>query len=89
MSPEQIQSLANLPFQGLLLIAVVALWRAYSTAQTARVDDLKQSYEKNLADLRTRVMLLEDRAGVHIPNALNSNAKPVSTVFGAKDSKLD
>lgn len=64
MTVEQIQGLANLPVYGVLLMAVVALWKAYSAAQNARVEDLKQSYEKNLADLRTRVMLLEDRAGV-------------------------
>lgn len=89
MSPEQIQSIVNLPFQALLVIAVIALWRAYTAAQNARVDDWKQSYEKNLADLRTRVMLLEDRAGIHPSIAQISSAKPVSSNFGGKDSKLD
>lgn len=64
VTPEQIQSLVNLPVYGVLLMAVVALWKAYSAAMNARVEDLKQGYEKNLADLRTRVMLLEDRTGV-------------------------
>jgi len=64
MTVEQIQSLANLPVYGVLLMAVVALWKAYNAAQNARVEDLKQSYEKNLSDLRTRVILLEDRAGI-------------------------
>lgn len=92
MSPEQMQALqilASLPLQAILLIAVIQLWKAYLTAQNARVDDLKQNYEKNLADLRTRVMLLEDRAGVHPQNALNSTSKPVSSVFANKDPKLD
>jgi hypothetical protein len=89
MSADQIQSLATLPLQALLLVACVTLWRAYNAAQNARVDDLKQNYEKGLSDLRTRVMLLEDRAGIHIPEALNSSVKPVSSGFGAKDLKLD
>lgn len=67
MSPEQIQSLASLPVQALLLIAVIALWKAYAAAQNARIDDLKANYEKNLADLRTRVHLLEDNAGIKPP----------------------
>ena len=64
MTPEQ---LASLPLQALLLIAIVTLWRAYHTTQNARVDDLKANYEKNLADLRTRVILLEDNAGIKRP----------------------
>lgn len=89
MSPEQIQQIATYPLYVLLIVAVIALWRAYNASQNARVDDLKQSYEKNLADLRTRVILLEDHAGMHVTNALNSSAKPVSSSFQAKDPKLD
>jgi choline-glycine betaine transporter len=90
MSTEQMQALqylVSLPLQAILLIAVAQLWKALTAAQNARVDDLKQNYEKNLADLRTRVMLLEDRAGVYVPNALNSTEKPVSSGFGVKDVK--
>lgn len=67
MTPEQVQALqylASLPLQAILLIACVNLWKAYNTSQNARIDDLKLNYEKNLSDLRTRVILLEDRAGV-------------------------
>lgn len=85
MSADQIQGLASLPLQALLLIAVVALWRAYNAAQNSRVDDLKQNYEKGLSDLRTRVMLLEDRAGIYVPEAVNSSVKPVSGGFGANN----
>lgn len=89
MSPEQIQQLIQLPLQALLLIAVVALWKAYNAAQNARVDDLKQNYERNLADLRTRVMLLEDRAGVHPQITPIPSTKGVSSGFEKKDLKLD
>lgn len=89
MSPEQIQQLAQLPLQAILLVGVVVLWRAYKTAQDARVNDLKQSYEKNLADLRTRVMLLEDRAGIHPPLPSTSSQKAVLSDFGKIDSQLD
>ena len=64
MSPEQIQALAALPLQALLLIAIISLWKAYAASQNARIEDLKGNYEKNLADLRTRVMLLEDQASI-------------------------
>lgn len=92
MTPEQVQALqyiASLPMQAVLLIACVQLWKSLVAAQNARVDDLKQSYEKNLADVRTRVLLLEDRLGIPHPMGLNSIQKPVSSVFGAKDTKLD
>lgn len=92
MSAEQLQGLqylASLPLQAILLIAVVNLWKAYNTAQNARVDDLKVNYEKNLADLRTRVILLEDRLGIPAQNGLISSAKPVLPKFGVKDDKLD
>lgn len=75
MSAEQIQTLAALPLQVLLLIAIAALWRAYNTAQNARVDDLKQNYERNLADLRTRVMMVEDRLGIK-PLLMAASSKP-------------
>lgn len=89
MSPEQIQQLIQLPLQALLLIAVVALWKAYNAAQNARVDDLKQNYERNLSDLRTRVILLEDRAGIHPSMVQNSTNKPYLPISPTKDPKLD
>lgn len=64
MTPEQIQQLVQLPVYAVMLTTIVTLWKAYAASQNARIDDLKQSYEKNLADLRTRVMLLEDKAGM-------------------------
>lgn len=69
MTPEQtelLQWVVSLPLQAVLLIAVINLWKAYVATQEARVNDLKLNYEKNLADLRTRVMLLEDRIGVPV-----------------------
>ncbi|MBI1278193.1 MAG: hypothetical protein GC179_08705 [Anaerolineaceae bacterium] len=92
MSPEQMQAiqiLASLPLQAILLIAVIQLWKALIAAQNARVDDLKINYEKNLADLRTRVILLEDRLGFPVGSTSKSNEKAVSSVFGKKDDKLD
>ena len=89
MTPEQLQQLVQLPVYSLLVLIIVTLWKAYVASNNGRVEDLKQSYEKNLADLRTRVMLLEDKAGMYVPDAQNSSAKPVSSGFGAKDLKLD
>lgn len=86
MSPEQ---LATLPLQVILLIALGALARAYNQVQNARVEDLKQMYEKSLGDLRLRVHLLEDNAGIPHPVALNSDEKPVLSKFPVRDHKLD
>lgn len=64
MSLEQLQQLANLPLQVLLIIAVVWLWRAYTAAQNARIDDLKVMQKETLLDIRTRIVLLEARMGL-------------------------
>lgn len=72
MSPEQIQSIVNLPFQGLLVIAVIALWRAYAGAQNARVEDLKTV----IVDLGSRVRMVEDKLGMKPPLTTATFDKP-------------
>lgn len=70
MSPEQMQSLqylASLPLQAILLIAVVQLWKAYREEYKSHLEDLKQNNEKNIADLRNRTMMIEDRLGIKRP----------------------
>lgn len=67
MSWDQLQQLVQLPIYGLLVLAVVTLWKAYNAAQNARVDDLKQLYEKATIDLQNRIMMIEDRLGVKPP----------------------
>lgn len=89
MTPEQLQQLTTYPLYVLLLAGIITLWRAYNASQNARVDDLKQSYEKNLADLRTRVILLEDHAGIKVLNAVNSSGKAIPSIFDKKDDHLD
>lgn len=76
MSADQIQQLIQLPLQALLIIAVVTLWKAYNSAQNARVDDLKQLYEKATVDLQNRVMMIEDRMGIKPPLTTATLAKP-------------
>jgi len=76
MSWDQIQQLVQLPIYGLLVAAVVTLWRAYNTAQNARVDDLKQLYEKATVDLQSRIMMIEDRLGIKPPLTTATLDKP-------------
>jgi len=64
MSPEQV---ASLPLQVLSFIAIGALFKALMEVQNARVKDLKDIYEKNVADLRNRTMMIEDRLGIKRP----------------------
>lgn len=92
MTPEQVQALqyiASLPLQAILLIACINLWKALVAAQNARVEDMKQFYEKSLGDLRLRIHLLEDKAGMPHAVAGISDEKPVLSKFGVKDNKLD
>lgn len=64
MSPEQI---ASLPLQVICFIAIGGLFKALMDTQNARVADLKQVYEKNIADLRNRTMMIEDKLGIKRP----------------------
>lgn len=64
MSPDQI---ASLPLQVICFIAIAALFKALQDVQNARVSDLKQVYEKSIADLRNRTMMIEDKLGIKRP----------------------
>lgn len=66
MQPEQ---LATLPLQVVCFIAIGGLFKALMDAQNARVKDLKEVYEKNIADLRNRTMMIEDKLGIKRPLA--------------------
>lgn len=65
LTPEQIQQLVQLPLYGLLIIAIVALWRALLAEQKAHMDDLKKMNSETVTDLRTRIVLLEARMGIN------------------------
>ncbi len=69
MTPEQ---LANLPLQVLSVLAVIALWRAYSTVQNARVEDLKSV----ISDLQPRLLMIEDKLGIKAPLTTHTFDKP-------------
>lgn len=64
MSPEQI---ASLPLQVISFIAIAALFKALQDSQNAHIADIKQVYEKSIADLRNRTMMIEDRLGIKRP----------------------
>lgn len=72
MSADQLQALTSLPLQGLLLLAVIALWRAYNAAQNARIDDLK----KVIADINSRMIMVEDKLGIKPPLTTATFDKP-------------
>lgn len=46
------------------LIACVALWRAYSKRVEEHINDLRDQNAKAIADLRTRIMLIEDALNI-------------------------
>ena len=64
MPPEQ---LASLPLQVVLFITIAALFKALMDSKNAHLKDLKDIYEKNVADLRNRTMMIEDRLGIKRP----------------------
>lgn len=64
MTPEQ---LAALPLQVVLFTTIATLFKALMDTQNKRVNDLKDIYGKNIADLRNRTMMIEDRLGIKRP----------------------
>lgn len=46
------------------LIACAVLWRAYKGSHEAHLADLRQINGEGIYDLRARMMVLEDKAGV-------------------------
>lgn len=46
------------------IIACGFLWRAYTKAIEQHIADLREYNQNNLYDLRARVMVLEDKAGI-------------------------
>ena len=76
MSPEQI---ASLPLQVVCFIAIAALFKALQDSQNARVADIKQVYEKSIADLRNRTMMIEDKLGIKRPLLDDEPPLPLKT----------
>lgn len=72
MSADQLQQLVSLPLQGLLLIGLVTLWRAYNASQNARIDDLK----KVISDINSRMIMVEDKLGIKPPLTTSTFDKP-------------
>lgn len=46
------------------LIACGVLWRAYKSSHDNHLKDLREINQQGLYDLRARIMVLEDKAGV-------------------------
>lgn len=66
MPPEQ---LATLPLQVVCFIAIAGLFKALMDSKNAHIKDLKDIYDKNIADLRNRTMMIEDKLGIKRPLA--------------------
>lgn len=55
-----VEVIRQLPLATVAIIACVALWRAYSKAVEAHIDDLRNQNKAEIADLRARLMVIED-----------------------------
>lgn len=69
MSATEIQQLAQLSPYALMIVVIGVLWKAYREEHKAHIDDLKQSYEKGISDLRNRTMMIEDKLSIKRPLA--------------------
>lgn len=64
MSPSELQVINQLTLAGAALIAVGVLWRAYQKRVEAHIADLQKLNAEGYADLRTRIMLIEDAMNI-------------------------
>lgn len=55
---------AGLP--AVMLVMLVVVWRVYLHEVDSHIADIKEAYKGEIADLRTRVALLEDHEGMKL-----------------------
>lgn len=55
---------AGLP--AVMLVMLVVVWRVYLREVESHIADIKEAYKGEIADLRTRVALLEDHEGMKL-----------------------
>lgn len=60
-----VEILKQLPLATVAIIACIALWRTLSRRTDDHIKDLREGKEKEIADLRARIMVIEDN--LHVP----------------------
>jgi hypothetical protein len=60
-----VEILKQLPLATVAIIACIALWRTLSRRTDDHINDLREGKAKEIADLRARIMVVEDN--LHIP----------------------
>ena len=64
MTPTEVQFFNQLTLAAAALIAVGVLWRAYQKRVESHIADLQKINTEGYADLRTRIMLIEDAMNI-------------------------
>lgn len=67
------------------LIACGVLWRAYKGSHDEHLKDLREINQQGLYDLRARMMVLEDKAGVSRESRYQYNPPGNAAEFAALD----
>lgn len=62
-----VEIIRQLPLATVAIIACIALWRAYKSATDEHIKDLREQNKAEIADLRARLMVIED--ALHIERA--------------------
>lgn len=64
MDAGTLTQITGITLQGAAMIVCIVLWRAYKQAHDDHLKDLRDINQQGLYDLRARMMVLEDKAGV-------------------------
>ena len=64
MDAASVTLINQLTLAAAAMIACIVLWRAYKASHDEHLKDLRTINEQGIFDLRARMMVLEDKAGV-------------------------
>lgn len=64
MDQTAVSLVNNLTIAAAAVIACIALWRAYNKSRDEHIADLREMNRENLADLRARMMVIEDALNI-------------------------
>lgn len=64
---DLIRGVLDAGVSAVLLLMLLQLWRVYLKQVSDHISDLKSLWAGEIGDLRTRIILLEDNAGIQPP----------------------
>ncbi len=64
MTQTELSIINQLTVASLAVVACITLWRAFQNERAEHIKDLRDFINNQYGDLKTRIMLIEDRLGM-------------------------